>query len=125
MKNPFRRLTPTPTPEPTPAYDPKNPPPSADGWSPSKMRDVVFQTLAVRVGSELAQNMREDFDHHIDEDPINGIEAAWICLTGKLVETIDKFNDALGGRVLPGPGGPVSAGSDTPVSPFTTFRKDG
>lgn len=117
MKNPFRRSAPQ-----APAYDPQNPPVSADGWDPKKMRDVVFATLATRIGPDLAAGMREDFEHHLVEDPINGVEAAWMCLCGKLVETIDKFNDALSGHAMVGS---MAGGGDSPISPFTTFRKDG
>lgn len=123
MRNPFRSTPATPAPA-APAYDPKNPPPSPDGWDPVKMRELVFRTLAGRVGPDAAQALREDFDHHLDEDPVNGVESAWICLCGKLVETIDKFNEMLGGA-LPGPNGPVGGGDEAPVSPFTMYRKDG
>lgn len=124
MKNPFRRPTPTSDAATPVSYDPTNPPVSADGWDPKKMRDVVFATLATRIGPAAAQALREDFEHHLAGDPINGTEAAWICLTGKLMETIDRFNDLLSGKAPMTP--PLSGGgADEPVSPFTTFRKDG
>lgn len=123
MKNPFAKKPVTP--EPVVAETDAQP---KEEWDPVPVRDTVFQTLATRVGPSAAAELREDFDHHIEKDPVNGVEAAWMCLCGKLVETIDRFNDLLNGT-LPGmPGAPepkYGDGGDEPISPFTTFRKDG
>lgn len=125
MKNPFKKNT--------PATPPADAAPAAPEFDPVKMRETVFATLSTRVGPEMAAVLREDFDHHIAEDPVNGVEAAWMCLCGKLVETIDRFNDLLNGTMPPGladalggfGAGPASSGGNGPINPFTTFRKDG
>lgn len=128
MRNPFssrRDDTPAPPPPPTEVVAPTRL--SADGWDPVKMREMVFTTLATRVGPDLATGLREDFANHLASDPINGVEAGWVCLTGKLVDTIDKFNDLLeGARNGSKPRSPGSSSEEEdPVSPFMTFRKDG
>lgn len=120
MKNPFNSKKSI---ESRTDYDPKNPPLSADGWDPKPMRDLVFQAIGNRVGEDLAAGLREDFDHHLESDPVNGVEAAWICLTGKMIETIDKFNEAINSLSGLGAFG-GNAGGGAPPSPFTMYRKD-
>lgn len=115
MKNPFKRNGKD--------YDPNNPPLSADGWSPLDARNMVFDVLGNRLGKETEEALREDFQHHIDEDPINGVEAAWMCLCGKLIDGMDKLNNYIAAS-NGGYSGSASGGSGG-VSPFTTFRKDG
>lgn len=93
------------------------------------LRDAVFDKLKSRVGAGLAADMREDFDEHIDDDPVDGVEAAWMCLSMKLIEAVDRLNDAVSGR----PEGSTAAQAEASeasqarggaISPFTVYRKD-
>jgi hypothetical protein len=85
----------------------------------ARMRDVVFETLAQRVGETNAAVMKADFQGHIDEDPKgDGVEVAYLCLVGKLVDTVDRLMDLMESQSGRGH-------SEGPISPFLTYRKDG
>lgn len=97
--------------------------------SPEQLRENLFRELGNRLGPKNEATLRADFQNHLDADPVNGAEKGWICLAGKLVETIDMFNEELN-RVDPLPAASYAeprhgSGGEGPVSPFTTFRKDG
>lgn len=98
---------------------------SANGFNPEQGRTSLFEALASRVGPENAALMRQDFDRHMDEDPINGLEQAYYCLTGKLIEYSDALNDALDEHHTPPKQQPADLGTDSqPISPFTFYRKE-
>jgi hypothetical protein len=93
-----------------------------DGLEPfdrQKMRNMVFETLGKRVGEANAAVMKSDFMGHIAEDPKDGVEVAYLCLLGKMVDMVDRIND-----ILESQSGHVH-GDDQGISPFLTFRKDG
>lgn len=121
MRNPFKNNAEEPTPK-APA-----PQASADGFNPTEARDQIFSALAPRLGNEWAKAKRVDFDLHVSADPVNGVEAGWACLCAGLIEMVDHVFELLGGGDPGSIGEAVSNGpqSDGPVSPFTTFRKDG
>jgi hypothetical protein len=83
------------------------------------MRNMVFETLGKRVGEANAAIMKSDFMGHIAEDPKDGVEVAYLCLLGKMVDMVDRIND-----ILESQSGHVH-GDDQGISPFLTFRKDG
>ena len=119
MKNPFKKNTPDPSPGTQPAENA-----SPEEIDINKVRDNVFLALGTRVGTDTAAMLRQDFDEHIAEDPVNGVELAYVCLCGKLVDVVDKFNDVLNGVPFGGPSQYNNGGGDGPISPFTMFRKD-
>lgn len=85
-----------------------------------RMRDVVFETLAKRLGDSGAAVMKADFMGHIEEDPDgDGVEVAYLCLVGKLVDTVDRVMDLMDGA------GRGHSHDDEPISPFLMYRKDG
>src|SRR5437879_5191287 len=65
----------------------KHGPLSPEEFEPERVRDLCFSVLEKRIGKEMADAMREDFDAHLEKD---GIEQAYVCLFGKLVNAIDR-----------------------------------
>lgn len=102
---------------------PKEPDPTPDKpFDPAATRELVWATLRTRVGKLNADAMREDFELHVAKDPIHGVEQGYLCMLGKMVETVDAFNTMLEAQA----GGQIeNPASDQPVSPFLTYRKDG
>lgn len=96
---------------------------SANGFDPQKSRPVLFQQLAIRVGEENAEAMSDDFYAHIGHDPVNGVEQAYICLVGKLVDYVDALNASTSLAGL-GLGTDTDEPEATPPSDFAVFRKE-
>lgn len=109
-------------PEPQPVPHPNV---SANGFNPPVMRQAMFDALAERIGYNYASLAAEDFARHIEHDPVNGVEQAYYCLTGKLLETIDALSGApmaeLAGLSTTAPSYVTT--TDGPIA-FTVFRKD-
>jgi hypothetical protein len=75
-----------------------------DYANPTRLRAVLFEILETRMPKEVIDQYREDFDGHLNR-PDEGVEAAYLCLTTKLIRLIDRVHEmALG--VQPTPPGP-------------------
>lgn len=91
------------------------------------MRPALFAALSDRIGAEYAAVMAEDFQKHIDADPVNGIEQAYYCLSGKMIDYVDVLNGSPMDGLLSGASAGFNAASLPSAGPtdFTVFRKEG
>lgn len=98
---------------------------SANGFNPVEARDELFVALEKRIGVEYAAMVRRDFDEHITTDPVNGVEAAYYCLSGKLIDYVDALN-IISGRTPTTPKDSTAPTTNTDgPEDFTVFRKTG
>lgn len=102
----FRRRTAKNQPQPTPLAD--------SDWNPTEIRNALFKVLDSRLGKENGKVIREDFDKHIAADPRHGVEQAYVCLLGKLIEYTDALNDEQSS---------LSSAEIAGVNAFSVFRK--
>lgn len=93
---------------------------SFKNFDANKTREAIFKALELRIGKENTDLVKDDFLGHITDDPIHGVEKAYVCLLGKIVEMVDlatDFQDQEHSKSTPS--------SSQSVSPFAMYRKDG